>query len=113
MSKYVCEMRYEGKATPTLAKAVEVKNSRALSEEEVDHSVILYKGAEDVTIDLPDTEDAECRGFHFVNLGTGKLTVKAPPGETVAGKSEFVIPAGRCLVGAHDDPQDSPEVVIP
>ncbi len=100
MSKsYICEMRYEGSAEPVLARVVRVNRSRALSPAEVDFTLLVAEGAADIVVDLPDLV-SDKRGFRVVNLGQGKLTLRAPTKAKIAGRDQIDIGSGEMLEGA-------------
>lgn len=99
MADYVAEMRYEGNLKPTLARVVRVDRSKTLAAEDADFTVLVAEAASDIEITLPEQAE-EKRGFRVVNLGAGKLTLRAPAKSQIAGRDSIEIGAGEQLEGA-------------
>jgi len=99
MADYACEMHYIGNPEPTHARVVRVDRSMALTAEEADFTVLVAEAAGDIEITLPEQIE-EKRGFRVVNLGTGKLTLRAPVKGKIAGLDSIEIGAGEQLEGA-------------
>lgn len=112
-TRYACEMHYEGRPEPTLARVVRVSASKALAPSEIDGTVLLCESDRVVVLDLPDQGDIEVRGFKVVNAGTGRVTVNAPSKGSVAGLGSFEVGPGAVLAGAAEYESDEKPAVKP
>ena len=106
-SSYVCEMRYEASAKPVLARVVKLDRSRALTADEADFTVLVAEANTDIVVDLPEQAE-EKRGFRVVNLGKGKLTLRAPLNAKVAGLDSIEIGPGEQMEGAAKSVAEQP-----
>lgn len=99
MSNYVLERLYEANPVPSKITKVEVDRSRALTAEEVDFTVLVGVASEDIIIDLPVLAEDK-RGFRVLNLGTGKMTLRAQGKDTIGGETTVELGPGEMLEGA-------------